>query len=126
MSGRRVEHGACDRRRFPPIELRRIDLLSDLRRRLFERPLNQIICRQAYSDTLTGAQRRALDERLGGGDPIARVTTILRGVMMDLDGFKRQRYVRSLTGDVVLRMVFNQMARGVRNTDSWRATAATS
>jgi len=56
----------------------------------------------------------------------SRDTTILRGVMMDLDVFKRQRYLRSSTGDDVLRLVFNQMARGVRNTDSWRATAPTS
>jgi len=43
MSGLRDEHGACDRLRFPPNELRLLDLLSDLRRRHIERNLHQII-----------------------------------------------------------------------------------
>ena len=79
-----------------------------------------MISRQAYSDTLTGLpNRRALDERLEEEVLSARRNNYSFAViMMDLDGFKdvNDTYGHS-TGDDVLRLVFNQMARGVRNTD---------
>ncbi|HSO13529.1 MAG TPA: diguanylate cyclase [Anaerolineales bacterium] len=82
--------------------------------------LHQMISRQAYSDTLTGLpNRRALDERLEEEVQSARRNNYsFAVVMMDLDGFKavNDTYGHS-TGDEVLRFVFGQMARGVRNTD---------
>jgi diguanylate cyclase (GGDEF)-like protein len=79
-----------------------------------------MISRQAYSDTLTGLpNRRALDERLEEEVQSARRNNYsFATVMMDLDGFKNinDTYGHA-TGDDVLRLVFNQMARGVRNTD---------
>ena len=79
-----------------------------------------MISRQAYSDTLTGLpNRRALDERLEEEVLSARRNNYsFAVVMMDLDGFKdvNDTYGHSV-GDDVLRLVFNQMARGVRNTD---------
>jgi diguanylate cyclase (GGDEF)-like protein len=71
-------------------------------------------------DTLTGLpNRRALDERLEEEVLSARRNNYsFAVVMMDLDGFKdvNDTYGHA-TGDEVLRMVFSQMARGVRNTD---------
>jgi diguanylate cyclase (GGDEF)-like protein len=79
-----------------------------------------MISRQAYSDTLTGLpNRRALDERLEEEVQAARKNNYSFAiVMMDLDGFKdvNDNYGHQV-GDDVLRLVFNQMARGVRNTD---------
>src|SRR6266508_1033163 len=81
---------------------------------------DQMISRQAYSDTLTGLpNRRALDERLEEEVSSARRNNYSFAViMMDLDGFKlvNDTYGHSV-GDDVLRLVFNQMARGVRTTD---------
>ena len=82
--------------------------------------LHQVVSRQAYSDTLTGLpNRRALDERLEEEVLAARKNNYSFAViMMDLDGFKavNDTYGHPV-GDDVLRLVFNQMARGVRNTD---------
>jgi diguanylate cyclase (GGDEF)-like protein len=79
-----------------------------------------MISRQAYSDTLTGLpNRRALDERLEEEVVSARRNNYSFAViMMDLDGFKEvnDTYGHSV-GDEVLRLVFNEMARGVRTTD---------
>lgn len=106
---------------FLPSELRLLDLLSDQAAiAISNANLHQIISRQAYSDTLTGLpNRRALDERLEAEIQSARRHNYsFAVVMMDLDGFKEinDTYGHS-TGDDVLRLVFNQMARGVRNTD---------
>lgn len=106
---------------FLPSELRLLDLLSDQAAiAISNANLHQIISRQAYSDTLTGLpNRRALDERLEAEIQSARRHNYsFAVVMMDLDGFKEinDTYGHS-TGDEVLRLVFNQMARGVRNTD---------
>ena len=82
--------------------------------------LHQVVSRQAYSDTLTGLpNRRALDERLEEEVLSARKNNYSFAViMMDLDGFKAVNDTYGhLVGDDVLRLVFNQMARGVRNTD---------
>jgi diguanylate cyclase (GGDEF)-like protein len=82
--------------------------------------LHQVVSRQAYSDTLTGLpNRRALDERLEEEVLAARKNNYSFAViMMDLDSFKdvNDTYGHPV-GDDVLRLVFNQMARGVRNTD---------
>jgi diguanylate cyclase (GGDEF)-like protein len=69
---------------------------------------------------LTGLpNRRALDERLEEEVSAARRNNYSFAViMMDLDGFKavNDTYGHSV-GDDVLRLVFNQMSRGVRTTD---------
>ncbi len=106
---------------FSPSELRLLSLLSDQAAvAISNASLHQMISRQAYSDTLTGLpNRRALDERLEEEVLAARRNNYSFAViMMDLDGFKEvnDTYGHS-TGDDVLRMVFTQMARGVRNTD---------
>ena len=106
---------------FTPSELRLLSLLSDQAAvAISNASLHQIISRQAYSDTLTGLpNRRALDERLEEEVQAARRNNYSFAViMMDLDGFKNvnDTYGHSV-GDDVLRLVFNQMARGVRNTD---------
>jgi diguanylate cyclase (GGDEF)-like protein len=106
---------------FSTSELRLLGLLSDQAAvAISNASLHQLISRQAYSDTLTGLpNRRALDERLEDEVASARRNTYSFAViMMDLDGFKsvNDTYGHS-TGDDVLRLVFNQMARGVRNTD---------
>lgn len=106
---------------FSPSELRLLSLLSDQAAvAISNASLHQMISRQAYSDTLTGLpNRRALDERLEEEVVAARRNNYSFAViMMDLDGFKdvNDTYGHS-TGDDVLRVVFNQMARGVRNTD---------
>ena len=106
---------------FSSSELRLLRLLSDQAAvAISNANLHQMISRQAYSDTLTGLpNRRALDERLEEEVQSARRNNYsFAVVMMDLDGFKsvNDTYGHS-TGDDVLRMVFNQMARGVRNTD---------
>jgi diguanylate cyclase (GGDEF)-like protein len=106
---------------FSPSELRLLSLLSDQAAvAISNASLHQMISRQAYSDTLTGLpNRRALDERLEDEVLSARRNNYsFTVIMMDLDGFKEvnDTYGHS-TGDDVLRMVFNQMARGVRNTD---------
>jgi diguanylate cyclase (GGDEF)-like protein len=102
-------------------ELRLLSLLSDQAAiAISNANLHQIINRQAHSDTLTGLpNRRALDERLEDEVQSARRNNYsFAVVMMDLDGFKEinDTYGHS-TGDDILRLVFNQMARGVRNTD---------
>jgi diguanylate cyclase (GGDEF)-like protein len=102
-------------------ELRLLSLLSDQAAvAISNANLHQMISRQAYSDTLTGLpNRRALDERLEEEVQSARRNSYsFAVVMMDLDGFKEvnDTYGHSV-GDEVLRTVFNQMARGVRNTD---------
>ena len=106
---------------FSSSELRLLSLLSDQAAvAISNANLHQMISRQAYSDTLTGLpNRRALDERLEEEVLSARRNNYsFAVVMMDLDGFKdvNDTYGHS-TGDDVLRLVFNQMARGVRNTD---------
>jgi diguanylate cyclase (GGDEF)-like protein len=106
---------------FSTSELRLLSLLSDQAAvAISNASLHQMISRQAYSDTLTGLpNRRALDERLEEEVAAARRNNYSFAViMMDLDGFKavNDTYGHS-TGDDVLRVVFNQMARGVRNTD---------
>lgn len=106
---------------FSPSELRLLSLLADQAAvAISNASLHQLISRQAYSDTLTGLpNRRALDERLEEEVMAARRNNYSFAViMMDLDGFKdvNDSYGHS-TGDEVLRLVFNQMARGVRNTD---------
>lgn len=106
---------------FSPSELRLLGLLADQAAvAISNASLHLLISRQAYSDTLTGLpNRRALDERLESEVASARRNNYSFAViMMDLDGFKsvNDTYGHS-TGDEVLRLVFNQMARGVRNTD---------
>ena len=106
---------------FSTSELRLLSLLSDQAAvAISNASLHQMISRQAYSDTLTGLpNRRALDERLEEEVAAARRNSYSFAViMMDLDGFKavNDTYGHS-TGDDVLRVVFNQMAHGVRNTD---------
>jgi diguanylate cyclase (GGDEF)-like protein len=106
---------------FSNSELRLLRLLSDQAAvAISNASLHQMISRQAYSDTLTGLpNRRALDERLEEEVQSARRNNYsFATVMMDLDGFKNinDTYGHA-TGDDVLRLVFNQMARGVRNTD---------
>ena len=106
---------------FSQSELRLLSLLSDQAAvAISNASLHQLISRQAYSDTLTGLpNRRALDERLEEEVLAARRSGYSFAViMMDLDGFKEvnDTYGHG-TGDNVLRTVFNQMARGVRNTD---------
>jgi len=106
---------------FSPSELRLLSLLSDQAAvAISNASLHQIISRQAYSDTLTGLpNRRALDERLEEEVLSARKNNYSFAiVMMDLDGFKDVNDTYGhLVGDNVLRLVFGQMARGVRNTD---------
>jgi diguanylate cyclase (GGDEF)-like protein len=106
---------------FSHSELRLLSVLSDQAAvAISNASLHQMISRQAYSDTLTGLpNRRALDERLEEEVQSARRNNYSFAViMMDLDGFKdvNDTYGHSV-GDDVLRLVFNQMARGVRNTD---------
>ena len=106
---------------FSSSELRLLTLLSDQAAvAISNASLHLMISRQAYSDTLTGLpNRRALDERLEEEVQSARRNNYSFAViMMDLDGFKdvNDTYGHSI-GDDVLRLVFNQMARGVRNTD---------
>ena len=106
---------------FSQSELRLLSLLSDQAAvAISNASLHQMISRQAYSDTLTGLpNRRALDERLDEEVLSARRNNYSFAViMMDLDGFKtvNDTYGHSV-GDDVLRMVFSQMARGVRTTD---------
>jgi len=106
---------------FKPAELRLLRLLADQAAvAISNASLHQMISRQAYSDTLTGLpNRRALDERLEEEVLAARRNNYSFAViMMDLDGFKNVNDTYGhATGDDVLRVVFNQMARGVRNTD---------
>jgi diguanylate cyclase (GGDEF)-like protein len=106
---------------FSSAELRLLSLLSDQAAvAISNASLHQMISRQAYSDTLTGLpNRRALDERLEEEVAAARRNNYSFAViMMDLDGFKavNDTYGHSV-GDDVLRLVFGQMARGVRTTD---------
>jgi len=106
---------------FSASELRLLSLLSDQAAvAISNASLHQMISRQAYSDTLTGLpNRRALDERLEDEVVSARRNNYSFAViMMDLDGFKavNDTYGHT-TGDDVLRLVFGQMARGVRTTD---------
>jgi len=106
---------------FATSELRLLSLLSDQAAvAISNASLHQMISRQAYSDTLTGLpNRRALDERLEEEIQAARRNNYSFAViMMDLDGFKdvNDTYGHS-TGDEILRIVFSQMARGVRTTD---------
>jgi len=106
---------------FSHSELRLLNLLADQAAvAISNASLHQIISHQAYSDTLTGLpNRRALDERLEEEVTSARRNNYsFAVVMMDLDGFKEVNDTYGhATGDDVLRLVFNQMARGVRNTD---------
>lgn len=106
---------------FKPAELRLLRLLADQAAvAISNASLHQMISRQAYSDTLTGLpNRRALDERLEEEVLAARRASYSFAViMMDLDGFKAVNDTYGhVTGDDVLRTVFNQMAHGVRNTD---------
>lgn len=106
---------------FTTSELRLLSLLSDQAAvAISNASLHQMISRQAYSDTLTGLpNRRALDERLEEEVVSARRNNYSFAViMMDLDGFKavNDTYGHSI-GDEVLRLVFGEMARGVRTTD---------
>ena len=102
-------------------ELRLLSLLSDQAAvAISNASLHQMISRQAYSDTLTGLpNRRALDERLEEEVSSARRNNYSFAViMMDLDGFKAVNDTYGHTvGDDVLRLVFSEMARGVRTTD---------
>ena len=106
---------------FTASELRLLGLLSDQAAvAISNASLHQMISRQAYSDTLTGLpNRRALDERLEEEVLAARRNNYSFAViMMDLDGFKNVNDTYGhATGDDILRLVFGQMARGVRNTD---------
>jgi diguanylate cyclase (GGDEF)-like protein len=106
---------------FSPSELRLLSLLSDQAAvAISNASLHQMISRQAYSDTLTGLpNRRALDERLEEEVASARRNNYSFAViMMDLDGFKAVNDTYGHTiGDEVLRLVFSEMARGVRTTD---------
>src|SRR5215211_1315829 len=106
---------------FTGSELRLLSLLSDQAAvAISNASLHQMISRQAYSDTLTGLpNRRALDERLEAEMISARRNNYSFAViMMDLDGFKEVNDTYGHTvGDEVLRLVFNEMARGVRTTD---------
>ena len=106
---------------FSESEMRLLGLLSDQAAvAISNANLHQMISQQAYTDTLTGlANRRALDERLQEEVLSARRNNYsFAVVMMDLDGFKdiNDTHGHSV-GDDVLRTVFTQMARGVRNTD---------
>lgn len=106
---------------FSSSDLHLLSLLSDQAAvAISNASLHQMISRQAYSDTLTGLpNRRALDERLEEEVLSARRNNYsFAVVMMDLDGFKdiNDNYGHSV-GDDVLRLIFSQMARGVRNTD---------
>ena len=106
---------------FPTTDLRLLGLLADQAAvAISNANLHQIISRQAYSDTLTGLpNRRALDERLEEEVQSARRNNYsFAVVMMDLDGFKNinDSYGHAI-GDEVLKLVFTQMAKGVRNTD---------
>jgi diguanylate cyclase (GGDEF)-like protein len=106
---------------FSASELRLLGLLSDQAAvAISNASLHLMISRQAYSDTLTGLpNRRALDERLEEEVLSARRNGYSFAViMMDLDGFKavNDTYGHAV-GDDVLRLVFSQMARGVRTTD---------
>src|SRR5215211_3336996 len=106
---------------FSTSELRLLSLLSDQAAvAISNASLHLMISRQTYSDTLTGLpNRRALDERLDEEVTSARRNNYSFAViMMDLDGFKavNDTYGHSI-GDDVLRLVFGQMARGVRTTD---------
>jgi diguanylate cyclase (GGDEF)-like protein len=106
---------------FTTSELRLLSLLSDQAAvAISNASLHQMISRQAYSDTLTGLpNRRALDERLEAEVIAARRNNYSFAViMMDLDGFKAVNDTYGHTiGDEVLRLVFTEMARGVRTTD---------
>ncbi|HEY3476346.1 MAG TPA: sensor domain-containing diguanylate cyclase [Anaerolineales bacterium] len=106
---------------FSQSELRLLSLLSDQAAvAISNASLHQMISRQAYSDTLTGLpNRRALDERLEAEVISARRNNYSFAViMMDLDGFKAVNDTYGHTvGDDVLRLVFTEMARGVRTTD---------
>ena len=106
---------------FTRSELRLLSLLSDQAAvAISNASLHQMISRQAYSDTLTGRpNRRALDERLEEEVVAARRNNYSFAViMMDLDGFKAVNDTYGHTvGDEVLRLVFSEMARGVRTTD---------
>jgi len=106
---------------FTSTELRLLHLLSDQAAvAISNANLHQLISTQAYSDTLTGLpNRRALDERLEEEIQSARRNNYsFAVVMMDLDGFKDINDTHGhAVGDEVLRVVFSQMARGVRNTD---------
>jgi diguanylate cyclase (GGDEF)-like protein len=106
---------------FSASDLQLLTLLSDQAAlAISNASLHQAVSRQAYSDTLTGLpNRRALDERLEEEVLAARKNNhSFAVIMMDLDGFKavNDTYGHPV-GDDVLRLVFNQMARGVRNTD---------
>ena len=102
-------------------ELRLLSLLSDQAAvAISNASLHLMISRQAYSDTLTGLpNRRALDERLEEEVASARRNNYSFAViMMDLNGFKAVNDTYGHTvGDDVLRLVFSEMARGVRTTD---------
>ncbi len=106
---------------FSASELRLLGLLSDQAAvAISNASLHLLISRQAYSDTLTGLpNRRALDERLEDEVSSARRNGYSFAViMMDLDGFKEVNDTHGHSaGDEVLRLVFSQMARGVRTSD---------